>query len=69
MKQSEILILTRRRKRKGGNRNGKEKEKQEKKMKLEINVSRKYAEYLARHLPKEHPKTKGKITLPKRRRK
>ena len=27
------------------------------------NVSRKYADYLAKHLPKEHRKTKGKIKV------
>lgn len=30
---------------------------------LIIKASRKYAEYLQRHLQKEHPKTKGKIRL------
>ena len=35
-----------------------------------IETSKKYAEYLKKHLPKEHPKTKGKIRvcLRKRRR-
>lgn len=27
------------------------------------NISKKYAEYLAKHLPKEHRKTKGKIKI------
>ena len=29
------------------------------------NIPRAYAEYLARHLPREHRKTKGKIVLRK----
>lgn len=30
-----------------------------------IRTSKKYGEYLSKHLQKEHPKTKGKITLRK----
>jgi len=28
-----------------------------------IKANKKYAEYLAKHLQKEHPKTKGKIKI------
>lgn len=32
-------------------------------MKVVIKVSRRYGKYLAKHLAKEHPKTKGKIMM------
>jgi len=32
-------------------------------MKVVIRTSKKYAAYLSEHLAKEHPKTKGKISL------
>lgn len=31
--------------------------------KLQIKGSKKYLDYLAKHLPKEHRKTKGKIKI------
>lgn len=34
-----------------------------KQVKIIINTDAKYASWLARHLQKEHPKTKGKIKL------
>lgn len=34
-------------------------------MRVIINTSRKYGSYLAKHLAKEHPKTKGKIKVKK----
>jgi len=34
-------------------------------MKVVIKTSRKYGNYLAKHLAKEHPKTSGKIKLRK----
>lgn len=37
-------------------------------VKLVVTVSKKRAEYLARHLPKEHPITKGKIKIMKSKR-
>jgi hypothetical protein len=33
--------------------------------KVVIQANRKYANYLSKHLQKEHPKTKGKITVRK----
>jgi hypothetical protein len=36
-----------------------------KEMKLTIKANRRYVTWLARHLQKEHPKTKGKIRLRK----
>ena len=36
--------------------------------KIVITIDKKYAEYLMKHLPKEHPKTKSKIKIVKRRR-
>jgi hypothetical protein len=35
--------------------------------KVEIKSTRKYGKYLVPHLKKEHPKTRGKIKLVKRR--
>ena len=32
-------------------------------MKLEIKTTKRYGEYLSKHLQKEHPMTKGKIRL------
>lgn len=34
-------------------------------MKVIISTSKKYGEYLSKHLQKEHPKTKGHIKLRK----
>ena len=34
-------------------------------MKVVINATKKYGNYLSTHLQKEHPKTKGKISLRK----
>jgi len=34
-------------------------------MKLVIRTSRKYGSWLAKHLAKEHPKTKGRIKIRK----
>ena len=34
-------------------------------IKLEIKVTKKYGEWLSKHLQKEHPKTKGRIKIEK----
>jgi len=39
--------------------------KKQKKVYLEINLTRKQAEYMKKHLAKEHPITKGKMKIEK----